>query len=426
MGKEIRKSAVIIALCIVTGYLLLSLSYLIPAKSMTDGAYRTDTTLAAERAYYVERYSDRLLDNFTDSIMLLTAEYPGDESAFDKAINAYMFNHVGAGGPVESYVDFHSGSQNIAQSEIITTAYAKYWHGYQLFLRPLISMMNYDLIRKLNTAVQFFLVIIVLLLMKRRAEECTFPFAIMLLFMAPTAIGRSLQYSSVYYVMLIVILLILWNPGNRLNDGNIIYLFLLSGVMTVYLDLLTAPTISLTAPLCVYCVLRRDDLSGKDALKMVIKCSFFWAAGYAGMWIGKWILAVIGAGPDFFNELLGSMKYRLSSTSTTQVTRAGTLRLNLEYLFQNKFVALFALIYALIMTAADFHERKKLTKHTLFSAGVLFAISIVPVAWIVILSNHSNIHAYFTYRTLCPAVFCMLTALSLNDSLMPPACKRQS
>lgn len=426
MAKEIGKSVIIILLCILTGYLLLSFSYLIPVEAIADKANGTNPVFAAEGTYHTERYSGRVLDNYTDALMLLTAEYPGDESIFDKAINAYRLRDTSAPDLYFSYINSHNADSNSAESEIKKDAYPRYWHGYQIFLRPLSLLMNFDRIRVLNTALQFSLVIVILLLMKRRAEECAFPFAIMLLFMAPTAVGRSLQYSSVYYVMLIVTLLVLWNPGNLLNDGNMIYLFLLSGAATVYLDLLTAPTISLTAPLCVYCVLRKDELSGRELLKMVVKCSFFWAAGYAGMWTGKWILAVIGNGPDFFNELLESIKFRASSTSTTQVTRAGTLLLNIEYLLLNKFVALFALLYALIMTAAGFLGRKKPTKQTLFSAGVIFIIAVIPAAWIIILSNHSNIHAFFTYRTLCPAVFCMLTALGLNDSLLSPTCKRQS
>lgn len=419
MLKEIKTSIIIVALCILAGYLLLSFSYLIPAETMADEAYGTNMTLAAESTHNTERYSGRPLDNFTDALMLLTSEYPGNESIFDKAVNIYRFENADPNiaymnNPYRTYLNIHNDGLENAEIGIKTVSYPRYWHGYQIFLRPLYSVVNYDSIRILNTALQFSLVIVILLLMYRRAAQCTVPFIIMLLFMAPTAIGKSLQYSSVYYVMLTAILLILWNPRNVLNDKNMIYLFLLSGAATAYLDLLTAPTISLTAPLCVYCVLRKDAFSAKELLKVVLKCSFFWFAGYAGMWMGKWILAAVWNGADFCNELLHTMKYRASSTSTTQVTRAGTLLLNIENLFLNEFVTLFALIYALIMTATIFFRRKKLTKHTFFSAGVILVISIIPVAWIVFLSNHSKVHDYFTYRTLCPAVFCFLTALSLN------------
>ena len=45
---------------------------------------------------------------------------------------------------------------------------------------------------------------------------------------------------------------------------------------------------------------------------------------------------------------------------------------------------------------------------------LLFLIpAAVPVGWNLLLSNHGTIHCWFTYRALAPALFSLLTALSL-------------
>ena len=249
--------------------------------------------------------------------------------------------------------------------------------------------------------------------MNKKYPNLTLPFFISVMLLAPTAVCKSLQFSSVYYVMIFSMVIFMWNPGKFLNGEKVIWLFLGVGIVTVYLDFLTYPMATLTIPLTLLCI-REKDGRIKDSMKLVIFCAAMWGVGYALMWGGKWIIAAISGGEEFLEELLTSIKFRSSAkyVGNVEISRVETLKRAFEWTFSDKLWAMAAAAFAVICLARVMLSTKYVKKKELSLGLLLLAPSACCLLWVLVLANHTAIHLFFTYRTVVPVVFCVLTFLS--------------
>ena len=405
LGRELLKALGAIFACAVLGYLLLTAAYaLSDTERQAKNCRASLPVINEEKEYEPELYSRRLLDNVTDWIMIRTAAYNSEDSAFLLAEEAIHTLHESGSCKTDFQLTFEEGA---APGRI--EPYRRYWHGYQLTLRPLLHVLSYGQIRVLNSAVQMLLLTVAILLMLKRQPRCLFPFSLMILLLAPTAIGRSLQFSSVYYIMLTAIILLLWNPSGRYTGWALPRLFLLAGIITAFLDFLTAPTITLTAPLVLVCA-DRKRYAAEQGWKRLLLCCAFWGMGYAGMWGSKWILSLLVTRGQFLRELMETVRFRTSTGDGQEsFTRAEALMCNVRELFFNKFHILLCVAYTLAVPLVWHDCLPTARPAQSLPLALPFACGI---AWIALLSNHSYIHFFFTYRTLAPCVFAVLTAIT--------------
>jgi len=400
----------ILPCAVALGLALVALSLLLPPADHDSRVLPAADIIRAESPYPQETYSQRMLDNDTDSLMLLEAADAGEEGLLDRAIHVYYTAERGR-VPNATLVD----QLPPGTVETYRHSYARYWHGFMVFLRPAFALLGYNGIRTLNLVLQHALLMAVLLLLQRRCPACLFPFLLTVLFLAPTAIGKSLQFSSVYYLILISCLLLLWNPKGLLRGDRAGWLFLFSGIAVAYLDLLTWPTAALTLPLVLLCAREyREGRSVRESLRRLGLCALLWFIGYAGMWAGKWLLALVSDGAGFFTNLLEIMGRRSSATNgfQTRVSRGRCLWVNLRTLFENRHLLLLTAFYVLgqgyVLLKGKAAGRVQLRQLSVFLLPPLIA-----AGWILLLSNHATVHSWFTYRTLAPGLFSLLTALSL-------------
>ena len=181
--------------------------------------------------------------------MIHTACYQKeDASALERAVAAYRPVYQDA-DPITSFRMDVKGIDNGME----ITSYARYWHGYLVFLRPLLFFMDYQGIRALtNLGVVFTLLLIIGTLIRQKRYCLILPFLCTALFLRPLAIAFSIQFSSVYYVMIFSLFLILVCRNQMEQDGRYLYLFLINGMITAYLDLLTYPAAALGIPLVFF------------------------------------------------------------------------------------------------------------------------------------------------------------------------------
>ena len=398
----------IVALCALAGYLLLVLAYELSDPQRQYEYCRTSAyETLDEAAYETETYSRRVLDNYTDRLMMLESVYSDGENPFTRAWQNRRWvveNNALGNGFLRIFAE---GEQPVG-----APSYERYWHGYQLTLRPLLHVMSYGRIRLLNSALQFFLLALVLLLMYRRAPRCLLPFGVMILLLAPTAIGKSLQFSSVYYIMLIELLLLLWNPRGFLSGDRLPLFFLLAGIATAFLDFLTAPTLTLTVPLCLLCADRQGQ-SAKEAAKRLLRCCLLWGIGYACMWGSKWLLDLIVTRGAFLTDLSRTMGQRAGTRVGGQdYSRLHAVVSLFKTLFDDRYLLLLALAYAAAVPVICRRELRARLPQLPGDCAFLALPVLCAVGWVLVLSNHSLQHAFFTYRTLAPCVFALLTAIT--------------
>ena len=266
--------------------------------------------------------------------------------------------------------------------------------------------------RDFNTVVLFFFTIILLIFMQRKLTQATIPFALMMLLIAPTTVGQCFEYTFVCHIMLISSIAYLWNPKGFFLDERVYYLFLFSGILLAYFDLLTAPTITLTFPLALVC------LKEKRSWKSLVLCAVFWLIGYSGMWAGKWVIALISQRGEFLTPLIEKMILwtapEMPDTGSA-ISRIGALNLNFAVLFQEKYVNMAMVSYGGVAIINSIINCRKLSLENINKCISLYFPVVICMAWILIMASHSAVHFVFTYRNLAPCMFCLLCALDLGN-----------
>ena len=113
------------------------LAFLIPDKLIYEHSAESVEIFTGEGLYpFVGNTPAEELDNWTDSLMLHTACYQKeDASALECAVAAYRPVYQDA-DPITS---FRMDVKGIDDGMEITS-YARYWHGYLVFLRPLLFL----------------------------------------------------------------------------------------------------------------------------------------------------------------------------------------------------------------------------------------------------------------------------------------------
>lgn len=425
--KLIRNSVLLLLLCVAAGFALLAAAYALPTSAMQDECYESVHVFTPEERVDRDPITGHSQANFTDALFLLEAAYQGEEPRLNQAAANYfratpgLFN--GRFEKTEGLIFFGEEYVNPAKTMVdlyvyeadsIRVSYSRYWHGYLVFLKPLLCLFNYTQIRLLWFAAETLLTAAAIFLFYKKERRALLPFLLMLLLMAPSSVARSLQYCSTYVLMLAGTILVLWSEKEKLYP----YLFLVLGILAAYLDLLTAPSISLTVPLCVLC-LRKG--SGREiGLKRLCLYVVLWGAGYGGMWAAKWVLAWLWQGRAFLEDLFSAVSTRASSAvGESEVSRMEMLRFNLEELFSVSWVNLPVIAYAAAAPLLGLANRKKGERFDALRAGKLCVPFLFPLVWLLVLCNHSYIHSHFTFRILAPCVFALLLALTPAGN---PAC----
>lgn len=404
MLKQIRNILLIFIGLVAAGYFALVLVYALPTGPIGENVLEASNIMHIERSHQelIYGHQDTMLDNLTDSIMLGTARYEGKGNVFKESL---LSNRIVVNGMMDSEV---LGAESQGEElEGRVRGYGRYWHGYLLYLKPLLLVFNYGQIRYLVGMIQFGLFAAVFaLMMRKKKEKYIIPFITSYLFLNPAALSLSLQYfpaSVITMVQLIILLL----SEEKYEEKRIkwIYHFFVIGCLIAYFDLLTFPLLTLGIPLSF--LLAESRASVKEDIKSFMGSCIAWAAGYAMMWGSKWILGNLITEENMIKDALGSVLFRIGATESETKTSA------IEAVFRNvganKLYLLTAVIVFLIILGYGLWRNYHLNVKNLKTSLLLCAV--LPFAWYVVISNHSYIHYWFTYRILAISIFSILIAV---------------
>lgn len=408
--KTVFKFVMIYVIAIISGIVLLMAVYSIPTKQMTENVVCSEEMLSDEGDYpeMVDGYKCTQLDNYTDKIMLGSAIYEGNESVIEKVIEVYRY---GFGDEADT-----------------RTEYSWYWHGYLVILKPLLFIMSYADIRMLNYVVSAVLIFWLFLSTIKRDDEnkkLLIPFFTAILVLNPLAIGSSIQFSTVWYVALGELL---WLTNSKKAYGNsrtikifksetdndfkkrqisIITSFFCSGIILAYVDLLTYPVVAFGLPLvAVIYYEQRMNTSLKDVLIIMFECFISFFAGYATMLAGKWIIGFVILHNNSWASAKAHMLERVSGTGMMEdIHRIDAVIRNFGVLYTKPFVLIaLALLMAFIVMIV-LGKKKFIAPWKAFIVSIpYFLTALFPIAWYLILANHSHAHYFFTYRDLAVVV----------------------
>lgn len=412
--RSLGRYAKAYVLCVGVFSLLMALVSLVPKNAIRQQVEESVPILAEEGdrpvAWPTMHETPDALDSFTTSLSLNIAMHVAG-SPFRGAVLCPYYRM-----PEQSMADALSeGLDKEAQ-----IPYFRYWHGYLSILVPLLTLFNIAQIRKVFLFVAMLLSVAVAALLGRKTHLG-----------AALAWGGALLFSNIWivtestaqffcYLVALVATLYVANKSTEdrpLGDDVSGPFFFVVGAITVFLDFLDTPVVSLGLPLATYVILRKDSVMRDpfaQTLGRLAILAISWVAGYALLWATKWVIGVVVLGGVAAQDLRFVFGLRTSSQTTggEAVGRMEVLRRNVAEMFSGWMVACAKVLgVAWVVITCFFHKRAwyKL-------CIVLVAIAAIPVLWYFALPNHAADHTFFTYRNLCISVYALgLMACFVTD-----------
>ena len=342
-------------------------------------------------------------DGATDAIMLNNALYYENDSIIFNAImnprKIFKINENTNNDNILIEILAESVKNNNNAS---INFYPRYWHGYLIFLKPLLNFFTVAQLRIINFILQFsILILIIAKLFKCTKFKFILAFILSIIFIDPVNSAKCFQYSGVYYITLISILVMLS------KNFNYLYLFLLNGILTAFIDFLTYPLATLGIPLIIYLILNPES-----KLITIFKFSLSWLIGYSGMWSGKWLANYFFTGYNIFSDVSNAINDRIHGTSA-YFGRSVTWNLVFDHVKNLNYSWIIALICiaSVIIFLTIILRAVKLKITSLNNILPLIVVSLYPVIWFAVLQNHSIIHYFFTCKILAITFFAVLVIL---------------
>ena len=315
-----------------------------------------------------------------------------------------LFGMFGQPGMMDNTTDrvmmesaWRNESQNAFQAAMSINGYARYWHGYQVFVRPLLVVYQYYQIRYLNVIVFIFMLLAVSAQIKKRLGRAfEAAFWMTMICAGITVIPVNMQYMPVFMTALTASLVLLIRYPFQKKE-NLGLFFMAVGMVTNFLDFLTFPLVSLGVPMMVVLALdAREDRPG--CFLRAVKMAVLWGVGYGLCWMSKWLLANLALDGNVMDSVLGHAS-QWAGGGLKLDTRLEAVRLNFRYFFLQQgirtMILPLALEAALVLLAAVFHDGRKEKR---LCAGLMIAAAGIPYAWYFVMAEHSILHAWFTYR----------------------------
>lgn len=384
---------------------LLTATSLIPQSALRDNVLESANYLCEGELFgtAVPEVNGSRIDRYADSILLGIAWQTDADHPLTATMRAAYYHE-----PTENEnVNLLTA---VTEDKPANQQYLRYWHGSLVLVRPLLTALTLRQIYVLHGAVLTAAAAWVLVLLWRRREYA--PALGLLLGMAAAAfwfVPLSLEYYWVCLLALVLSALVIL-LGRR--DGVLVPLFLAGGMVTSFLDFLTAETLTLLVPLLLLLWLRRDLPPVKTALRL----GAAWAVGYVGMWVLKWVLAAAVLRENILPDLSEHIEERFSrdfyDVGLVRLFSGSVLR-NAACLFPLGWgvagalaalaLAVFAVYYGFVYRRPGYDRTRLL---------VWAALGLVPYLRYLVLRSHSYIHCFFTYRAQMAAVLALVLILA--------------
>lgn len=403
------------------GILLLLVTGLIPQKAITpqiesSAAYFSNNELFP---FLIPEQFNTRQDNYADCILINIIYHIGqksDENLFSSLMKASYYQ----GELEEVNVSLQNAVDNPLQAN---TEYSRYWHGTMILLRPLLVLTDIQGIRILLGFLALLLAVSEAVLLWTKKQKA---FAVCYL-LGMVCVNSWMLLFCVEYVTTFIVMggISLWvllsykettSPQKRFLQ--LVVIMTVSGVLTCFFDFLTTETITLTIPLLLELILSHEKTSkelpkpSSRFLSGGLLC-LIWGVSYAGMFLLKWLIAMTVSGKQAFWDALSQAETRLGGTvylGNTNLTPEANLGQRLQGAFFRNQCVLFpfretlpigkgilflSLILLIILSIIYLFYKRGSQMQTL---GLALLLGIIPYIRYLVLSNHSYIHYFFTYR----------------------------
>ena len=417
---------------------LLTLTSMIPSSLLEKHVIQSSETLEeeGEKILIDLKYKKETLFTFTDALMINTA-YSIDNSHPIESFMLARKNYIPGQtkqvygdsqynlGANEKYINKENGDlyqtkelYGLMHGENIEDSYeyARYWHGYLVLLRPLLLLGNYCTIRIILFMITLACIVTMLILLWKRINwKISLIYAVGLLSINIFIVSQSINEILIFLVAFISNIVLLVNKEKIKNIG---IFFFIVGSISSFIDLLTAPIITLGLTTITYFLLlqKEEDISVRKCITEMFKIVIAWVLGYGITWISKWVIMEL-----FFNRNIISQSIKQAMYRTNQVERNGVklftpaqvIIRNIEYLSNTIIIMLLTIeiIYIIVMLIKNYKVEISF-KRNIKECIPYIIVFCFPIAWYMVLKQHSYIHSFFTYRILSVSIISLLIIIS--------------
>lgn len=403
-------AAVLLSGSVLAGTLLLVLVFCIPTDRMREHAssfvtYVLDGESHLPDAGFFRRMrlhiaQDR--ESYTDSIMVqYTFEKVPGKNAFEHAMWAWHYDmEEEIWAAEESLRAVLSGADT---SGMHLREYSRYWHGYLVYLKPLLWLMRGDVLLWVELALQLALTVwVAILCVRKRCAGLIAAMAAGLLFMKPELMAVSLTMSVCSVITLAALLFLLLRGDWLREKGYHPEFFFCIGIMTAYFDFLTYPVVTLGFPLCAYFLTAGEERIW-NSLQKIAGYACCWGAGYVGMWASKWVIADLTLRTGTIRDAVWNVLGRTETIGGRPRMNGGFYVISLN--LQEYGSSIYTWLAAALVLAAALSVAWALIRGVPFRAVCervfpFLIAGLIPFAWIVVVQHHSALHARFTFRIL--------------------------
>jgi hypothetical protein len=408
--EHIKKMAVLIIACAVVGTVLLTLVFLLPVETMRQHVSESAHEILDIESRFEEGslgdYIHRQKESYTDAIMVQNAvEKVDGRNTYEHAIWAYHYDlEEDVWTPEETLISLCDNDWNT--DSMYLHEYARYWHGYLVYLKPLLLLFSWKTVVIIGIVFQIILMLLLVYLAFRTGNlGVAAVMAVGFAFMKPMLVLVSLTMSVCWIITLCAIIIMLLYHVKLENKKLYPELFCIIGIAVGYFDFLTFPVVTVGIPLCAYFIIE-ECTTLKKQLQKAVGYTVCWGIGYAGMWGMKWLIADCTLRTGTIKDALWSIIGRTEAIGGRSRFNGGSyvIGLNIQEYGSRAYFLVAALMLALVVIAMIISARY-MTAGQIFARFITFAIIFaMPFAWIIAVQHHSALHARFTFRILSVSV----------------------
>lgn len=417
--RKIFSHSLIFIITLLSLYLLLVAASAIPNDMIKANMEKSALSYKEKQAfsYDGETKLKDTADNYADAILLCVSWNMGDGSPFVSALDT-KYND---GGDYGENAGFYL---SVTQNEKPNTDYSRYWHGSAMLIRPLHLFSDVDGIKLMGLIFAILLAVIALIiLIKHKHIMLGVSLALSLALVHIWNIRLSLEYQPAILIALLFCILFL--IAERKSDNALTHLSVICGVAVAFFDFLTTETLTILLPLILTIAVRaKEQRCGdfKSCIRLLLFCLISWGIAYCLTFILKWSVASLATGENKFILALTSAEERFGSTAETNLNPIAAIFLaplaNLSTLFGSVVrvdiprVVIGILLFAMIVISVVYLFGKKSTDKT--PQKLLSILGMIVFVRFMILSNHSYLHEFFTYRALAAPILAVLAGLCIS------------
>jgi hypothetical protein len=355
-----------------------------------------------------------ILDNEGNNVQFkditgMDISFAGDGNKVDNFTNMWMIQSVDSehffdGNQFRKGKPYNPDNREYIEGNFAVKVFSSswengnYWSGYRLFFKPLMIFFDVWGLR----IIQISLIIIALIwtFIKIRQEIGLIEAVLLIiavLAVNPLNILFGFDQGPDLIQALFSIVTVLWMLRKKVEYKWVLSYFLFIGMFEIFINCLIMPLVTLGLPLITYLLYEhKKGTELKIQFKNTITFSFVWGVGYVGTFISSWIISALFKHISPIESVkrgIGAFVYRCGGNDDSIIKNiSDSVHSNINHNVPFIWLIIIFLVFIFLISWMNHKTRKYL-----FRLLPLVFVSLYPFIWIILLNNHSLIHAWMVH-----------------------------